>query len=425
MSSNVQLELIRKKIIHLKIFTFFSYFISVFYMVFILIWFNQNGVTIAEIFAYNLAIIIVTATISNLFSHISDKISNRLVFIQISNFTYAIGVIFITFEVNFISILIYVFLTYSLSRETFLTALNYEIIEKCETLKRAKIKEFEEKKAKEFVKFRIMGSLGWAIGAPIAGLLLELYGFPFVFLLSVIGYFIIAVYWFILTRDFKEIINVKEKKKTPEIIIPSTNKKILHRKTEFIGLLIAISIFEIGSILIVNIKPIYATELGGSLVFVGFLAFIWANFEVPLFFLSSKLTEKYSYIYPLMIGIIFLCIKNFFYLYIITPDTILLFLLLEILNPFGIMWPALTYAINHIFAKEKKALGTSIYFSVVNIARFIGNLLGMFLALLYNIGGDYKDYQILFIFAMIFLVLSLIFIIILKFIQIRKNKFKK
>ncbi|GAI95544.1 unnamed protein product, partial [marine sediment metagenome] len=81
-----------------------------------------------------------------------------------------------------------------------------------------------------------------------------------------------------------------------------------------------------------------------------------------------------------MLGVIFILIKNLFYIYIITPDTIFLFLLLEIFNQFGIMWPALTYAINQIFAKQKKALGTSIYISIVVSAGFVGNLLGMVLA---------------------------------------------
>ncbi|MCK4379646.1 MAG: hypothetical protein KAW51_00800, partial [Candidatus Lokiarchaeota archaeon] len=81
-----------------------------------MIWLNQNEVSIAEIFGYNLAIIIIIAIFSNTFSHISDKMNNRLIFIQISNFTYAIGVLFIAFKVNFITIMIYAFLTNSLSR---------------------------------------------------------------------------------------------------------------------------------------------------------------------------------------------------------------------------------------------------------------------------------------------------------------------
>ncbi len=425
MSSSYLLEIIRKKTIHLKIFTFFNYFISVFYMVFILIWLNQNNVSIAEIFGYNLAIIIIIAIFSNIFSHISDKMNNRLIFIQISNFTYPIGVLFIAFKVNFITIMIFAFLTNSLSRETFITALIYEVIEKREILTKVETTNFEKKKAKEYAKTRIMGSLGWAAGAPIAGYLIELYGFPFVFLLCALGYIILASYFYILTKDFKQILNIERKETNSNIKSLAANNKILYRKYEFLGLLIIAGIFEIGLVLAVNIKTIYATELGGSLVFVGLLACLWASFEVPLFFLSSKITEKYNYIYPLMLGVIFILIKNLFYIYIITPDNIFLFLLLEIFNQFGIMWPALTYAINQIFAKQKKALGTSMYISIVVSAGFVGNLLGMVLANLYNIGGSYKDYQILFIFSMIFTVISLICYIILIIVRRNYNKIKK
>jgi len=425
MSSSYLLDIIRKKTIHLKIFTFFNYFISVFYMVFILIWLNQNKVSVAEIFAYNLAIIIIIAIFSNIFSHISDKMNNRLIFIQISNFTYAIGVLIIAFEVNFITIMIYVFLTNSLSRETFITTLIYEVIEKREILTKVENTNFKEKKVKEYAKIRIMGSFGWAIGAPIAGYLMEIYGFSFVFLLCALGYIILAFYFYILTKDFKQILNIERKETNSNIKSLDTNNRILHRKYEFLGLLIIAGIFEIGLVLAVNIKTIYAIELGGSLVFVGMLACLWASFELPLFFLSSKITEKYNYIYPLMLGVIFVLIKNLFYIYIITPDTIFLFLLLEIFNQFGIMWPALTYAINQIYAKQKKALGTNIYISFVAFAGFGGNLLGMILGLLYNIGGSYKDYQVLFIYSMIFTLTSLICYIILIILRRNYNKIKK
>ena len=424
MSSSYLLEIIRKKTIHLKIFTFFNYFISVFYMVFILIWLNQNKVSIAEIFGYNLAIIIIIAIFSNTFSHISDKMNNRLIFIQISNFTYAIGVLFIAFEVNFITIMIYVFLTNSLSRETFITALIYEVIEKREFLKKVENTNFEEKKVKEYAKFRIMGSFGWAIGGPIAGYLIEIYGFSFAFLLCSLGYIIIAFYFYILTKDFKQILNIERKETNSNIKSLAANNKILHRKYEFLGLLIIAGIFEIGLVLSVSIKTIYATELGGTLVFVGLFTCLWASFEVPLFFLSSKITEKYNYIYPLMLGVIFILIKNLFYIFIITPDNIFLFLLLEIFNQFGIMWPALTYAINQIFAKQRKALGTSLYISIIVSAGFFGNLLGMVLALLYNIGGSYQDYHILFVFSLIFTVIALICYIILLIVHRNYNKIK-
>jgi len=321
--------------------------------------------------------------------------------------------------------MIYAFLTNSLNRETFITALIYEVIEKREILTKVDTTNFERKKAREYTKTRIMGSLGWATGAPIAGYLMEMHGFPFAFLLCVLGYMILAIYFFILTKDFKQISNIERKEMNKNIKSLPANNKILYRKFEFLGLLIIAGIFEIALVLSANIKTIYATELGGSLVFVGFLASLWASFELPLFFLSSKITEKYNYLYPLMLGVIFILIKNLFYIYIITPDNIFLFLLLEILNQFGIMWPALTYAINQIFAKQKKALGTSLYFSTIVSAGFFGNLLGMVLALLYNIGGSYQDYQILFIFSLMFTVIALICYIILIILRRNYNKIKK
>lgn len=192
--------------------------------------------------------------------------------------------------------MIYVFLTNSLSRETFITALIYEVIEKREFLKKVENINFEQKKVKEYAKFRIMGSFGWAIGGPIAGFLIEIYGFSFAFLLCSLGYIIMAFFFFILTKDFKQFLKIEIKEINTNINSLAPCNRILHMRYEFFELLIIAGIFEIGSVLEVSIKTIYATELGESLVFVGFLAGLWASFELPLFFLSSKITEKYNYI---------------------------------------------------------------------------------------------------------------------------------
>ena len=413
---------IRRKIALIKIYTFFSYFTSVFYLVFILVWFKLNGISVAEIFAYNLVTIVVGFIFGNILSHVSDKYKNRTIFLMISDFISAMGLLIIIFYVNLVSLLIFAFLAYALSRETFLVALFYDLIERRQFLKGQEA-DLSQQKAKEFTKFRIFGSIGWAVGAPIAGSLIMMWGFQATFVIPVCLHFFTIVYLFLIKRGLsggKNLVSLDEGlepgKKSLEV-----RHSIFHNR-EFILLLVVMFIFEIGRSINHSIKTVYAADLGGSYLYIGLLALVWASFEVPLFFLSSKIVENKGYEIPIILGAVFVIVKYLFYIYIITPDQLLLFLLLETLNTFGILWPAITYAINHVFAKENKALGTSLYVTLIAIARFLGNFFGMILSLQYNIGESYEDYHVLFTFGLILDSIALIFfLIILVYKQVKKG----
>ena len=70
-----------------------------------------------------------------------------------------------------------------------------------------------------------------------------------------------------------------------------------------------------------------------------------------------------------------------------------------------------------MFAQENKALGTSIYITFIAVARFLGNFFGMLFAFWFDIGGNYQEYRILFIFGLTMDLIGLAFflgIIILK-----------
>lgn len=157
-------------------------------------------------------------------------------------------------------------------------------------------------------------------------------------------------------------------------------------------------------------------------MFVGFLAFIWAWCEVPLFFISAKMVDKYSYKIPLLISGMFIIVKYLFYIYVITPNTLALFLMLEVLNTFGILWPAISYTINSFFAQNRKAFGTSIYLTSMAAARFIGNLFGMILAIMFNIGYSYESYKILFEYALLITFFGIMCFIPFELIVHKKNK---
>jgi len=400
----------------LKIYTFFSYLTSVFYLIFILIWFNLNAITVAQLFIYNLLTIVVGLIINNLFSNLSDKLGNRTFFLMFQDVLSALALLIIIFYINLITIAIFAFLVYAISRESLLTALFYDIIEKREIIKRVDNKDFEEQKAKEFTKFRILGSIGWAIGGPIAGFFIMIWGFQITFAIPVILHFSTFIYLFCIRRELNEA-SLNEIKSKEVLINKKVFKTSIFRNTEFLILLLVMFIFEIGRSISHSIKPVYAAELGGSYLYIGLLAFTWALCEVPLFFLSSKIVESNGYKIPIILGAVFVIIRYFFYIFIITPQNLLLFLLLETLNTFGILWPAITFAINHMFAQENKALGTSIYITFVAVARFLGNFFGMLFAFWFDIGGNYQDYRILFVFGLIVDLMGLAFflgIIILK-----------
>lgn len=433
MAESLSLKKIEHKIVQLKIYAFFAYGTSVFYFLFVLIWFYINGITIAEIFLYYVFVVVITLIFNNFWSKVSDRIKNRIFFMIMVKFLSIAAVLVVIFEVSFITVMLFAFLLYFINNETYLTAFFYELLEARERLRKAENANYKENKAKEYTKYRIMGSIGWACGGPICGLIIELVnfntksrfiGFQFAFFLSILLNIFILIYLFIITRGLESKLN-NFREATSKSISVDKNKKSFYYNYEFIFLLIVMFIFEISSSMISNIKTIYATELGGNYIFVGFLAFVWAWCEVPLFFISSNLVEKYSYKVPVLISGLFLIVKYLFYIYIITPETLVLFLILEALNTFGILWPAITYAINDLFAQEHKALGTSVYLTSMAAARFLGNLLGMFLAIIFNIGGYYESYRILFVSALIITFIGILCFILFNFITAKVNRSKK
>lgn len=433
-------EKIARKIILLKIYTFFSYFTSVFYLVFILIWFEQNGISVAQIFLYNLLTVLVGLILNNIFSHLSDRSENRIFFLILSDIISAIGLFIIVYVINLLSIILFAFLVYAISRETMLVALYYDLIDKKRQDKGSLQKGMknQSKGAKEFTKFRILGSIGWAVGGPLAGYLITIYSFNFVFIFAAFLHFFLVGYLILITKglglSFINNRGILDNDKALEGDMDKSEKSrfklnfsILQNK-EFLVLLAVMCMFELGNSVGYSIKTIYAKELGGSFIFIGTLAFIWAICEVPLFFLSAKIVENYSYKIPIFLGASFILIKYYFYLFIITPETLILFMILEALNTFGIIWPAITYAINNIFTPENKALGTSIYSTFVAMARFFGNMIGAFLSIMFQVGeatGTYKDFRILFIFGLLVVLIALIIYLIFNIILRFKNHPKK
>jgi len=431
---SLNLDQINRKIFLLKIYAFFAYGTSVFYFLFALIWFYLNGISVAEIFAYNIFVVVIMLIFNNLSSRLSDKIKKRAFFMIMVKILSILAVIVIILDVSLMSLMIFAFLLYFISNETFLTAYFYELLEARERIKSEVNSNFRENKSKEFTKFRIMGSIGWAIGGPIAGFIIEagnnitnssLKGFQIAFFISIVMNLINICYLYTITRCVESKLKIGKgisKEMNQQQKNKVKNKRSLFRNYEFLFLLSITFVLEISLSLSASIKTIYATELGGTYLFVGLLAFVWAMCEVPLFFISASLVEKFSYKVPILISAVFLIVKYLFYIYIVTPETLLLFLLLEALNTFGILWPAITYAINNI-AKEKKAFGTSIYLTLMALARFIGYIIGMVLAITYNIGGNYENYKILFVWALFLAFMGVVIFLIFNLL-ILKAKYK-
>ncbi len=255
------------------------------------------------------------------------------------------AVFIVIIEVSLFTIILFAILLYLLSNETYLTSLFYEILEAREKLRKQENPNYKENKAKEYSKYRIMGSIGYACGGPICGAIIEIVnffshstvlGFQVAFSVSILLNVFNLIYLYAITRGLENGLK-RFREITPKSTIVNINKKSIFRNYEFIFLIVILFIFEISGSLIVNIKMIYVTELGGNYIYVGLLAFVWAWCEVPLFFISSYLVEKYSYKIPIFISGIFLVVKYLFYIYVITPETIALFLLLEALNTFGIL----------------------------------------------------------------------------------------
>lgn len=377
-----------RRLFLLKIFAFIDYAMQVSGTAFVQMYMATLGFPIEYFFTFA-AVTVVTALMSqNIMSRLSDRIGNRLPFIVMAKICVAVALCSFALIPTLPMSLVYAVLANALSGEVFLVAIVYELIDEKQS-QSSNDTSHPLNKSKEYSKYRVFGSIGWAWTAPFSGLLIAtlnggsggIWGYQVMFIISAGGLVVNSVFLYVILRHLSsgKLFETKN-----EFVGPITEKNTLpfYRTPVFLMVILSSFTFQIGLAFGNNaFAPFLKRGLGTDEAFLGLLMFTWANCEIPLFFLSSYIAQKYNWQLLVLLGFLFQIIKMSTYAFIVTPSLLWVVVAVQFFNQFGISFPAVTFGITNTISPRRKALGTSLYQTINLAGTFVGSLLGTSIAL--------------------------------------------
>nr|MDO8117444.1 MFS transporter [Candidatus Sigynarchaeota archaeon] len=398
-----ELGALAKEYTILKGICFISWSANVIFMIFGVIFMNQLGVSLSGIFLLNVLVIIVSFLASTVVNRLSDKARKRKLFLVLSYALRTTSIFFLALGNDLFMFILYYIITSILNPLSFDVAIVYEMGEKIEFL-RGNIDKTVSKKDIEtryYLKYRMFGSLGWAITAPVAGLAILLLNESVspsgLFLPNLPGYRIFlyiafAIYAF-TTITFEVTYNEKRYAKIhiPEIhdqrgaaARPKDRGKLTnpapHIPGAFILLLVTVVLFQSGASLFQTPYGIFMRDFSqGNLFFVGTSYFFSAIFEAPLFIIAYKIIKSKGYETCLSISFILEILRVAITVAVIPLGLPLLVLPLQSMNSFSFRWPSLAHG-NAVVSPMNKASGMNFVLVFEKVGSFLGSILGSFIA---------------------------------------------
>jgi MFS family permease len=402
---------------------------------------NFNGMLMAKLglpvvnFFFLSVISVITALVAqNLVSRRSDKRGNRYSFLILAKILYAISTFMLAFFQRFEVIVLVTVLNGLVSGESSANVVVYELIDqKQRDMVESANAAMVINKSREFAKYRVFGSIGFAWTAPFGGYGIQalngtggnsFFGYTVMYCISGTGVLCVcALLWSILKGYQRPVVehdvNIVEARPTSDNRFYYSLPFIMLTSTSFIA--------SIASAIQSNPFTKYLNALGQGEFFYGILAFIWATMEVPLFYISSALAQKHGWKLLVLISFIFQEIKFIVYFNVMSPEFAFLIMAVQALNPFGISFPAKTYALTNEIAKDRKALGLTLSDSLNSLGSFIGGIVGMIaagmLAAVANtLAGDQFFYGIAIFMTTVAIAMFIVFWVVTWTSEMRKTK---
>lgn len=206
----------------------------------------------------------------------------------------------------------------------------------------------------EFGRVRLWGSIGFAVGAQVTGLLAEYFGFGAMFISIALSSIIVLA--ITATIEVNSSSKSSESKITRGDII-----KLLSNKNYLIFLL---GSFFIGGTIGGHNSyfGLFYKELGGSISGIGLAFFLFAGSEAPIMAVMQRVSNKISIATGLLFSSLFFVLRWFLYSMIPSPQTILILFVLQGLS-IGSFLVLVTLYINEITSPKLRTTAIAIYFS--------------------------------------------------------------
>lgn len=344
------------------------------------------GLPVEFFFMLSVVSVLTAFVAQNTLSRKSDKRGDRIPYIMLSRLMLIGSTVMIAFIRSPWIFVVTVIMNAIVSSESTANVIVYELIdEKQKELGSAAAASFN--KSKEFTKYRLFGSIGYAWTAPLGGMAIKAlngtngdpyFGYMVMYCISAAGMAVTAAFLYYIVRG------CNGKQIPPEALgngRASTAPTRFYLSTGFLMLVSTSLLYSLSVAIQSNPFSLYLkVGLGAGEDYYGLLMFLWATAEVPLFFLSSHLVRTRGWKLLILLSFIFHGTKLVVFSLVTTPAMLWLVALVQVLNPFGISFPARTYAITNEIAKDRKALGMTLHDSFSALGSFLGGIVGMLIA---------------------------------------------
>jgi PPP family 3-phenylpropionic acid transporter len=220
---------------------------------------------------------------------------------------------------------------------------------------------------------RGMGSLGFALTALLFGVLLDRFGYDLMFYahMAMVLIFIGCCFFVGKTNKSRPVLHARDE-----------NKKIqaapfsLKESKKFIWFLVSTTLVFIGFRASGTFLPILMNQMGGSNRDLGVAIFVLAVSEVPVFFLSRKLLQRYKDTALILVSMFFFVVKIFLHIVVTTIPGLIAIQAAQALS-FGLFLPASVYYVTRIAPPGKSSTYMTIAVSCYcGISAITGNFGG-------------------------------------------------
>jgi len=366
------------------------------------------GLPVEFFFMLSIVSVVTAFVAQNTLSRRSDTRGNRIPYIMTARAMQIGSTLLIAFIHEPWIFILTVIMNGFVSAESTANVIVYELIdEKQKELGPDIAAKFN--KSREFAKYRLFGSIGWAWTAPFGGMAIKalngtngnLYlGYTVMYCISAAGMAVTAAFLYYILRGRNGRPAFWE---SPGGTSACTSSPRFYLSTAFLMLVSTSFLYAISHAIQASPFPRYLKEgLGAGEDYYGLLMFLWATAEVPLFFLSSHLVKKRGWRLLILLSLVFNEAKLIAFSFSTTPVMLWLVAAVHVLNPFGISFPARTYAITNEIATDRKALGLTLHDSFSSLGTFIGSITGMVIAAwLGTVANTMAGYQFFFTISML------------------------
>jgi len=219
---------------------------------------------------------------------------------------------------------------------------------------------------------RGMGSFGSGLTVLLFGVLLDQYGYDLMFYAHLVLVLLFVGGCFFVGKTNPSMPNLQKREESGKT---EALQFTLKGSGKFIWFLVSTTLVFIGFRASITFLPILLNQLGGSNMDLGLAIFVMAASEVPLFFLSKKLLQKYKDTALILVAMFFFAVKIFLHVMVTSIPGLITIQVTQALS-YGLFLPASVYYVTRLSPPGKSStylmIAVSCYYGISAITGNFG-----------------------------------------------------